>query len=116
MEKTYTFVSFGRKHEVVLRKTKYRNNGTLAVFMVEIMPDGFEEEYGVLTVNLEQSDWLCSSGNCQFIDTNNFGRDILDWLEENGIAIRTSTYGRSGFCDYPLVLFTVDALASMRSM
>lgn len=116
MEKVFTFNAFGQDHNIVLRKTTYRNNKTLAVFMVEIQDDGFEEQYGVLTVNLDESDWLCSSGDCQFIDTNNFGWDILDWLEENGIANRTGTYGHSGFCDYPLVIFTEEALASMRSL
>ena len=116
MEKVFDFVSYGEKRRIVFGKTSYRNNNTLAVLMLEIMPDGSEESYATLTVNLEQSDWLCASGTCAFIDTNNLGENIVDWLVDNGLAKKTGTYGQSGWCSYPLVVFTDEALGFMRAL
>ncbi|MBF0648729.1 DUF4313 domain-containing protein [Dysgonomonas sp. GY75] len=63
----------------------------------ELIDDG---EY--ITVNLPD----CSrNAGCQFIDTNNKGEEILDWLEQNQLGIRTDKTGKSGFCIYPLFDF-----------
>ncbi len=54
--------------------------------------------YMDVTVNLPDCN---RRAGCQFIDTNNNGEDILDWLEENGFGKRTGNCGRSGYCAYP---------------
>lgn len=57
------------------------------------------EYYGDVTVNLP--DCKRSRAGCQFINTNNMGEDILDWLEENGFGKRTGYFAQSGFFIYP---------------
>ena len=70
---------------------------------VAFMLYNLEEEssfgcYTHVTVNLPD----CKRGTgCQFIDTNNNGNNILDWLEENNFGKRTGRFGESGFCEYP---------------
>lgn len=56
------------------------------------------EPYTVVTVNLPDCE---RNTGCQFIDTNNNGSYILDWLEESGFGKRTGKNGISGFCTYP---------------
>ncbi len=60
--------------------------------------DGDLEHYTDVTVNLPDCN---RSAGCQFIDINNNGEDILDWLEDNGFGKRTGKSGQSGFCSYP---------------
>lgn len=49
---------------------------------------------------------LCErSAGCQFIDTNNNGEEVLDWLMLYGLCTPTGRYAVSGFCKYPEVDF-----------
>lgn len=56
------------------------------------------ELYTDVTTHLPQ---IKRSAGCQFIDTNNNGADIIDWLEQNKFGERTGNVGSSGFCTYP---------------
>lgn len=62
-----------------------------------------DEPYGAVTVNLchrLQSDELA------FVDENNMP-GIGKWLERNHIALSLCMNARSGFCEYPLYMFTI---------
>ena len=61
----------------------------------------FESE-AVITVNLPGAE---RSAGCQFIDTNNNGEEVLDWLMLYGLCTPTGRYAVSGFCKYPEVDF-----------
>ena len=113
-EKVYILNAYGKDHKIILGKTSYRNNNTIAVLMIEVFDDGHEEDWATLTVNLECNLGLANADDSQFIDTNNLGKDIIKWLEDNKIATFTGLSWPSGFCVYPLVFFNKDALASMR--
>lgn len=54
----------------------------------------FESE-AVITVNLPGAE---RSAGCQFIDTNNNGEEVLDWLMLYGLCTPTGRYAVSGFC------------------
>lgn len=55
--------------------------------------------FGDVTVNLPN---VKNRGvGCQFIDTNNNGESIMDWLEQNGFGKPTKRSVSSGFCNYP---------------
>ena len=114
MEKIYELNAYGKEHKIILGKTSYCNNNTICVLMFEVFKDGHEEPWGDLTVNLECNLGLANADDCQFIDTNNLGKDIIKWLEDNKIATFTGLAWPSGFCVYPLVFFNNEALASMR--
>ena len=113
MEKIYDLHTFGRTHKIELMKGNYQSNGTLAIRMVEVFDDGHKESWSILTVNIQDSDWVANSVNLAFVDTNNNGSDIIHWLEENDIAYSVGIEGRSGWCSYPLVRFTENALKNM---
>jgi len=92
--KTFNF----NNTEVYLDFTTYRNNGTLAVQMNNVLEDDL---YGVITVNLGcplQTDRLA------FVDENNLP-GIGAWLKKNGVATPLDYKQRSGFCQYELYSF-----------
>lgn len=116
-EKIYDLNLFGDEtFKIILGKTSYRNNGTLAVTMIDVLPDGTEEDFGVLTVNLECNLGLANKTDTQFIDTNNLTDKIIKWLVDNNIAKPTGLMWPSGYFMYPSVVFTKEALVGMRRL
>lgn len=61
----------------------------------------FEPE-AVITVNLPDME---RNAGCQFIDTNNNGEEILDWLMLYELGVPTGRYAAHGYCKYPEVDF-----------
>ena len=114
-EKVYNYDAFGDKHQIILARTSYKSNNSIAVLMIEKMPDGSEEDWATLTVNLVDA-IVPADSETAYIDTNNLGEDIIRWLSNNRIAVKTAFFGRSGYCTYPLVMFTKGALNSMRRL
>lgn len=95
---------------LVLEKGQYVR-GNLALVLRE--QDDFSP-YATLTVNLGTGDGL--EPYQAYVDTNNLGRDIIDWIEENEIGTPTGRTERSGYWVYPLVEFNktlVDSLGSI---
>lgn len=81
----------------------------IGLYLYEI--DGNElEPYGVITKNFGE---FIAMKNVAYIDTNNFGEGIIDWMEENKWGIRTSLTKTSGFCQYPLFSFNENFLKSI---
>jgi len=115
-EKVYVFSAYGEDHNIILGKCNYTSNGSFAVLMIEVFDDGHEEDFGMLTVNIDDSDYYANKIDKQFIDTNNLTWLITEWLAKNNIATFTGHYGHSGFCDYPLFIFTDEAVSSMRRL
>ena len=113
-EKVYELEFYGKKHRIVLAKTSYSNNDSIAVIMLEQTEDG-EEEWGVLTINLD-GQCIPADSTSAYIDTNNLGNDILKWLKKNKIATVSPFLGFSGYCSYPYVMFTKQALDAMRAL
>lgn len=113
--KIYEFkTSYGKKYHIGLLKSTYANNDTLYIEMVETTPKGKIKDYfDTLTVNLEFS---FATKDKQYIDTNNLGEEILNWLKDNGIAKPTGEYGFSGYCTYPLFKFDKKVLAEMEEL
>lgn len=102
MIKTYKF----NGTEVVAVSANYENNDNLAVILYE-KESG--EMYGVVSVN------LCPLlPNFAFVDTNNMGENIIDFLKENKIATSTGTYRQSGWCRFPLYEFDMGKLTPVK--
>ena len=115
--KIYTLEFYGKKFNIGLAKGKYVNNGKLAVLMYETTPKGkIKDIFGDLTVNLGEDSVMANETNSQFIDTNNLGNEITQWLVENNIAKPTFFTGFSGYCAYPLFKFNDEALNQMGSI
>ena len=115
MEKTYTLNKYGETYTIALRKGNYLSNGALAIEMVLITEEG-EEPWSRLTTNLDSNIYSVLGDNEQFIDTNNNGEDIIQWLEDNKIGTNGRFAMESGFCTYPLFRFDTNVLAQMKDM
>ena len=85
---------------------KYHYSDGLAICMNCKSEYGLEP-YGVLTVNLDE---FPTNGNKAFVDTNNLGDDIIDWIIENNLGELTGRIGFSGFCAYPEVEFNLEEI------
>lgn len=102
---------FGEVIEVFLMRGRYIDNDNLAIDMMSD-EDGYIEPYAHLTVNIDDFD----DDYTACIDTNNLGEDIIDWLEENEIAIPLGYSLQSGFCSYPVVAFSAEFVESLPEM
>ena len=96
---------WGSAHIIQFETANYVNNGNLAVHMLEVNGD-YYEPWSFLTVNLTRK---CAP-NCAYIDVNNNGDDIIDWLIDNNLGKPTGRMEISGFCFYPEFEFNMDIL------
>lgn len=94
--KTFHLEKYGSTHTIQLAVNAYYYGGNLAIQMFSF-ENGYAEPWSDLTVNLDDTLPL----NCAYIDTNNNGEDILDWIKRYQLAVPTGRYSRSGFCQYP---------------
>ncbi len=92
-QKEYEFR--GERYYLVPR---FYRNGWLALILVMVED---EDEYIVLSVNLEEMDAL-GLPDRTFIDVNNYP-DALDFLVENRLATDSGYKRRSGFVVYPML-------------
>lgn len=98
--------AWGQEHRIALSVDRYANNGNLAVQMWCLDDEEFPEPWSMLTVNLTKK---CKK-NCAFIDINNNGDNIVDWLVKNNLGCETGNFEISGFCIYPEFEFDMDEL------
>lgn len=98
---------FGTTENVTLTVNTYVDNNSLYVGMTTV-EDGFPEPYGDVTVNLLTS----VPPYCAFVDTNNMP-ELEDFLVKNGIAEFTGLMQRSGYCSYPLYLFSGEKMRGL---
>jgi len=104
---TKTVTIEGREYKLLRYKkewvfpviTTYEHGlGSPIALILLYLEDESLELYTDVTVNLPE---CTRSAGCQFINTNNNGEDILDWLENNQFGKRTGKTGESGYCTYP---------------
>ncbi|MCD8170971.1 MAG: DUF4313 domain-containing protein [Clostridiales bacterium] len=97
----------GEQLSVVFDICSYTSNDSLAIEMYAIT-EGEPDPYAGVTVNLE--------GNpphyCAYIDVADTP-ELADFLGKNKIAYPTGLSKRSGFNEYPLYIFDVEALRRM---
>ena len=97
---------YGKSHPMTFRTSAYAENGNLYVGLLT-HEEGYPEPWSDLTVNLSVK---CGAG-CAFIDTNNNGNEIIDWLINHGLGYLTGRTRVSGFCLYPEFKFNMSTLA-----
>ena len=103
--KTLNLYRYGKQHPISFEINRYVENNNLYVGMVT-HEDGFPEPWNNLTVNLG----VKCADNCAFIDTNNNGSDIVEWLISNGLGHLTGRIVTSGFCTYPEFVFDMEKI------
>ena len=99
---------WGTEVDVKLRLSKYTQNNNLAIWL-DVYDEGeYAGPWSSLTVNLGEDLALDRA----YIDVNNNGEGIVDWLTSLGLG-EVVGYGYSGFCKYPLFQFNVLRLMSL---
>lgn len=103
----FNYHAYDEDFTIVLRKGRYQYGSSLAIVMYAKNEEGMFEDFGTITTN------LCSrlqDDEHAFVDTNNYGSGIIDFLKSNNIAVETGFVQQSGFCTYPLLRFSKDML------
>lgn len=103
--KTLILNAWGTDHHISFHLANYADNNNLYVGMI-CHDDGYPEPWSDLTVNLD----VTLEPNIAFIDVNNNGWNIIDWLIKNNLGQPTKLEMISGFCTYPEFEFNMDEL------
>ncbi len=98
----------GEKRFLELQVRSYYNAGRLSLQLVD-WTSGEPEPWGRLTTNL----CVPVAKDHAFIDVNNLGKDILSWIEENGLGKPTGRIEKSGFAAYPEYRFDAEKLREL---
>ena len=106
-EQLLHYKRFGKNYSMQLTFQMYAE-GNLGIEMIRWRGDD-SEPWGMLTVNLDGK----RQKDCAFIDTNNHGQEILEWIEKNGMGHVAGRTGQSGFCTYPEVQFNSEFLKEL---
>ena len=96
---------YGSNHPMTFRLSRYAENDNLYVGLITT-EEGYAEPWSDLTVNLS----VPCDENCSFIDTNNNGDEIIDWLTSNNLGKLTGKVQPSGWCMYPEFEFNMEEL------
>lgn len=88
--------------DILTNKTRYN----IAIQLYSRSEEGLNP-LSVLTTNLGE---FVSVKNAAYIDTNNNGANVIDWLIKNGFGQATQFTKHSGFCEYPLFVFNEELL------
>ena len=96
---------YGKNHPMTFELNKYCENENLYVGLIT-HEEGWAEPWQNLTVNLS----VKCADDCAFIDTNNNGEEIIDWLIEHNLGKPTGRIKASGWCVYPEFKFNMDEL------
>lgn len=107
--KLYDLTKYGSVHPMQLEVRTYPE-GNLAITMTTWEEDT-PEPWQTLTVNLDG----IRAREHAFIDTNNNGQEILEWIARHKFGVPTGRMGLSGFCVYPEYHFFPNALRDMDS-
>lgn len=98
---TLTLNAWGKDHKISFHLANYTNNN-LYIGLRMHDEDGIEP-WSDLTVNLD----VKLPPDRAYVDINNNGREILNWLIDNELAIPTFSTRISGFCEYPEFIFNM---------
>lgn len=96
---------YGNDHPMSFELASYCENDNLYVGLLTT-EYGYPEPWQNLTVNLS----VKCANNCAYIDTNNNGTEIIDWLVNNNLGRLTGKTRASGWCFYPEFEFNMDEL------
>jgi hypothetical protein len=99
------YEKYGAVHPIELQVAKYGYNNSLAIRMIT-HEAGYAEPWSNLTVNLVDD----LKPDCAFVDTNNNGPEILQWIEENKLGKPTGRMEQSGYCKYPEYKFDLEKI------
>lgn len=97
---------WNNEYEISFEVTTYHYGGSLAI-QLYYREESYQAPYATLTVNLED---FPTENDKAFVDTNNLGDEIVDWIVQNDLGELTGRIGFSGYCVYPEVQFDLDKI------
>lgn len=97
----YELNAYGETYNITLTKTHYSNK-SLAI--VATTTEG--EAWDALTVNLDDHSL---KPNQAYVDTNS-GANYEQFIKDNNIGVATGKTQKSGYVEYPLYEFNLDAI------
>ena len=97
--------------KVTACRSKYQNNGRLAIILLAKDKYDGDPVFGNVTVNLD--DGLEWGPEYAYLDTNNLP-GIEECMMESGLAVPTGMYCRSGYCRYPLFKFDLSKIPEVK--
>ena len=95
--------------EVQLKFGEYSCNNRIALDFI----DSAGYLYTRVTTNLVNE--VLSNENCAFIDTNNNGEEVAEWLSQSDLGKFTGALGFSGYCIYPEFEFKKEVVEKYKS-
>ena len=99
----------GEKTSLELQVRSYYSGGNLALLLVD-WSQGDPQPWGDLSDKIWENPL---QRTVLFIDVNNFGNDILSWIEKNGLGSPTGRNEQSGFVVYPEYHFHPERLKEL---
>ena len=96
---------WGETMDVQLDINNYMNNDGLYIGLNCIDEEGDLEPYGDMTTNLSMK----APDYCAYVDINNMP-ELEKFIEDNELGEFTGLTQRSGYVEYPLYFFNVNAL------
>ena len=98
----------GNNLKVKIEVRVYEQNKNLAIRLYSKAELGFEP-LCMLTANTAAA---CPK-DCALVNTNTGIDGLLEWIEQNNLAVPTGEYVRSGYLEYPEYRFDSDALREL---
>lgn len=97
---------FGSRYNIQFRMEYYENGNTAIIMDCFNYCGIYEGVYGKLTVNLGNK----LDPEYGFVDINNLGDEILDWIADNELGEDTGIRDKTVFVTYPLYKFNLDKI------
>lgn len=96
---------WGKTYQISFHLANYANNNNLYIGLILHGEDGLEP-WSDLTVNLDS----ILPPDRAYVDHNNNGKEIMEWLIDNELAFPTFATKISGFCEYLEFVFNMPEL------
>lgn len=105
-EKKLMFKIDGKLREIQLYPVCYTYNRSLGICLCKKGMGIDDEDTLEITRCLDAP----QTKNCVYIDVNNYGLGMIQWLEKNKLGKRTGQEAQSGFVSYPEFMFDESVL------
>lgn len=108
--KTFSLISNGTVHDIKLGVSFYEMGGNLGIRMIKLNGKIQKEPWSTLTINFLKEP-MCEK-DCSYIDVYKNGREILEWIAKNKLAMPTGRISNAfGYPEYrfnPYILAKAD--------
>lgn len=113
-DKSFEILFYGEVMKMRLVQSRYSIDGSIALILQSYNPDGYWEEFGVITVRLEPlPEGLVALDNN---NTSEYFPQIEELFKDNDLGYFTGFSIPSGYCSYPLVKLNLEKIQEFCEM